>query len=220
MSVIRNMRRLHYRSADQDYPVAAHCVRNLPKIELLYIAGLYHDIGKGRGGDHSQLGAADAEAFCRRHRAVRRRHRAGDLAGAPASTHVEHGPAQGHLRPGRHSRVRHRSEVGDAAELPVRAHRGRHHRHQPDVVEQLARHPAAHPLRRDPQSTAPRPGVSPGPPDSIRACQESAHWKSSWTEAARRGRRQAPVAGPATISSCATRRGRWPTSPSRCTSTT
>jgi [protein-PII] uridylyltransferase len=67
MSVIRNMRRLHYRSARQDYPVAAHCVRNLPKIELLYIAGLYHDIGKGRGGDHSQLGASDAEAFCRRH---------------------------------------------------------------------------------------------------------------------------------------------------------
>ncbi|MFU8815939.1 MAG: [protein-PII] uridylyltransferase [Pseudomonadales bacterium] len=67
MAVIRNMRRLHYRSAHQHYPVAAHCVRNLPKVELLYIAGLYHDIGKGRGGDHSQLGAADAEAFCRRH---------------------------------------------------------------------------------------------------------------------------------------------------------
>jgi [protein-PII] uridylyltransferase len=67
MMVIRNMRRLHYRSAEQDYPVAAHCVRNLPKIELLYIAGLYHDIGKGRGGDHSTLGAKDAEAFCRRH---------------------------------------------------------------------------------------------------------------------------------------------------------
>jgi [protein-PII] uridylyltransferase len=67
MTVIRNMRRLHYRSAEQDFPVAAHCVRNLPKIELLYIAGLYHDIGKGRGGDHSVLGAVDAEAFCRRH---------------------------------------------------------------------------------------------------------------------------------------------------------
>lgn len=67
MSVIRNMRRLHYRSAEQDYPVAAHCVRNLPKIELLYIAGLYHDIGKGRGGDHSELGATDVEQFCRRH---------------------------------------------------------------------------------------------------------------------------------------------------------
>jgi len=67
MNVIRNMRRLHYRSAEQDFPIAAHCVRNLPKIELLYIAGLYHDIGKGRGGDHSELGAVDAEAFCHRH---------------------------------------------------------------------------------------------------------------------------------------------------------
>ena len=67
MTVIRNMRRLHYRSAEQDFPVAVHCVRNLPKIELLYIAGLYHDIGKGRGGDHSILGAVDAETFCQRH---------------------------------------------------------------------------------------------------------------------------------------------------------
>jgi len=67
MQVIRNMRRFHYRSAEEQYPVAAHCVRNLPKIELLYIAGLYHDIGKGRGGDHSQLGADYVTDFCRHH---------------------------------------------------------------------------------------------------------------------------------------------------------
>lgn len=67
MMVIRNMRRFHYRSSEEHYPVACHCVRNLPKIELLYIAGLYHDMGKGRGGDHSELGAVDAIAFCRRH---------------------------------------------------------------------------------------------------------------------------------------------------------
>ncbi len=67
MMVIRNMRRFHYRSSEEHFPVAYHCVRNLPKIELLYIAGLYHDMGKGRGGDHSELGAADAVAFCRRH---------------------------------------------------------------------------------------------------------------------------------------------------------
>ncbi len=67
MMVIRNMRRFHYRSSEEHYPVASHCVRNLPKVELLYIAGLYHDMGKGRGGDHSELGAVDAVAFCRRH---------------------------------------------------------------------------------------------------------------------------------------------------------
>ena len=67
MMVIRNMRRFHYRSSEAKYPVACHCVRNLPKIELLYIAGLYHDIGKGRGGDHSELGATDVRAFCQRH---------------------------------------------------------------------------------------------------------------------------------------------------------
>jgi [protein-PII] uridylyltransferase len=67
MMVIRNMRRFHYRSSEEHYPVAYHCVRNLPKVELLYIAGLYHDMGKGRGGDHSELGAVDAVAFCQRH---------------------------------------------------------------------------------------------------------------------------------------------------------
>jgi len=67
MSVIRNMRRFRYRAANETYPIAHHCVKNLPKVELLYIAGLYHDIGKGRGGDHSELGAVDAAEFCARH---------------------------------------------------------------------------------------------------------------------------------------------------------
>ena len=68
MMVIRNMRRLHYRSSQDTFPVAHHCIKNLPKIELLYIAGLFHDIAKGRGGDHSTLGAVDVINFCRRHR--------------------------------------------------------------------------------------------------------------------------------------------------------
>ncbi|MGQ7243101.1 [protein-PII] uridylyltransferase [Salinicola sp. V024] len=49
------------------YTVAIDVIQKLPKLELLWIAGLYHDIGKGRGGDHSELGAVDAAEFCRRH---------------------------------------------------------------------------------------------------------------------------------------------------------
>ena len=67
MMVIRNMRRFLYRSAEETFPVAYHTIRQLPKVELLYLAGLFHDIAKGRGGDHSELGADDVQFFCRRH---------------------------------------------------------------------------------------------------------------------------------------------------------
>lgn len=67
LEVVKNMRRFLYADAMQKFPVAARVVKRLPKIELLYIAGLYHDIGKGRGGDHSTLGAKDAIEFCERH---------------------------------------------------------------------------------------------------------------------------------------------------------
>ncbi|MBF7053718.1 [protein-PII] uridylyltransferase [Halomonas sp. KAO] len=53
--------------ARETFPVAANIIHQLPKLELLWIAGLYHDIGKGRGGDHSLLGARDVEAFAERH---------------------------------------------------------------------------------------------------------------------------------------------------------
>ena len=66
MMVIRNMRLFRYRARAERFPVAHHCVKAIPKVELLYIAGLYHDIGKGRGGDHSEIGARFAVRFCRR----------------------------------------------------------------------------------------------------------------------------------------------------------
>ena len=65
--VIRNLRRFTQPEEEKLFPVAAHIMKNLPKPELLYISGLYHDIGKGRGGDHSTLGAVDAQHFCERH---------------------------------------------------------------------------------------------------------------------------------------------------------
>lgn len=68
LQVIENMRLFRLPDAAQKYPLAAHLINNLPKVELLYIAGLYHDIAKGRGGDHSALGMLDAENFCARHK--------------------------------------------------------------------------------------------------------------------------------------------------------
>jgi len=67
LQVIENMRRFRLPGAEDEFPIAAHIVRRLPKIELLYIAGMYHDIAKGRGGDHSTLGMEDAAHFCERH---------------------------------------------------------------------------------------------------------------------------------------------------------
>lgn len=68
LQVVENMRRFFYPEAEENFPVASQVIRNLPKVELLYIAGLYHDIAKGRGGDHSELGKTDAINFCERHR--------------------------------------------------------------------------------------------------------------------------------------------------------
>lgn len=67
LAVVTNIRKLRHADASEKFPVAAHCFKRLPKPLLLYIAGLYHDIAKGRGGDHSTLGAVDAYDFCERH---------------------------------------------------------------------------------------------------------------------------------------------------------
>ena len=67
LEVVKNTRRFNYPDFEEKFPVSSRVARRLPKPELLYIAALYHDIGKGRGGDHSELGAVDAERFCRDH---------------------------------------------------------------------------------------------------------------------------------------------------------
>ncbi len=66
LQLIRNLRRFRYRSAREKFPVAAHCIKRLRRLEPLYIAGLFHDLGKGKDGDHSELGARDVVLFCKR----------------------------------------------------------------------------------------------------------------------------------------------------------
>jgi [protein-PII] uridylyltransferase len=65
--VIRNLRRFTIPAHHHEFPLCSRISQQLAKPELLYIAALFHDIAKGRGGDHSALGAGDAEEFCRQH---------------------------------------------------------------------------------------------------------------------------------------------------------
>jgi len=65
--VIRNMRRLSVPDYCHEFPLASGIFQHLPNPGLLYLAGLFHDIAKGRHGDHSELGAVDAKQFCELH---------------------------------------------------------------------------------------------------------------------------------------------------------
>jgi len=65
--VIRNLRRFVANEHRQEFPLCNDIMERLPKPELLFLAALFHDIAKGRGGNHSRLGAEDAWRFCKLH---------------------------------------------------------------------------------------------------------------------------------------------------------
>ncbi len=67
LNLIKHLRKLGRPEYQEKFPLAWRIFTRLPKPDLLYMAGLYHDIAKGRGGDHSELGKVDAEEFCKRH---------------------------------------------------------------------------------------------------------------------------------------------------------
>jgi [protein-PII] uridylyltransferase len=62
--VVSNLRRLAISEFDHELPRVSAIMQQLPKPEIAYLSALFHDLAKGRGGDHSDLGAVDAEAFC------------------------------------------------------------------------------------------------------------------------------------------------------------
>ena len=64
--VVRNLRRFAYGKYIERFPHARSVFKRIAKPELLYLAAIFHDIAKGRGGDHSELGAIDAADFCAR----------------------------------------------------------------------------------------------------------------------------------------------------------
>jgi [protein-PII] uridylyltransferase len=67
LMVIRNLRRFRIPRFNHEYPFLGQLMQEFDRPEVLYLAALFHDIAKGRGGDHSHLGAQDAARFCRAH---------------------------------------------------------------------------------------------------------------------------------------------------------
>ena len=67
LAVLKNLASFASGQADERFSIAHSVWPSLRKPELLLLAGLFHDIGKGRGGDHSELGAVDARTFCEAH---------------------------------------------------------------------------------------------------------------------------------------------------------
>jgi [protein-PII] uridylyltransferase len=67
MFVVSNLRRFALTRFDHEFPHCSRIMQTIEKPEIAYLSGLFHDIAKGRGGDHSELGAVDAEAFCLEH---------------------------------------------------------------------------------------------------------------------------------------------------------
>ena len=67
LMVVRNMRRFFMAEHSHEYPMCSQLAAGWDKPWILYIAALFHDIAKGRGGDHSELGRKEVRLFCRQH---------------------------------------------------------------------------------------------------------------------------------------------------------
>ncbi|RYF84053.1 MAG: [protein-PII] uridylyltransferase [Comamonadaceae bacterium] len=67
LMVLRNVRRFFIAEHAHEYPFCSQLAAGWDKPWLLYVAALFHDIAKGRGGDHSELGAREVRRFCQQH---------------------------------------------------------------------------------------------------------------------------------------------------------
>ncbi len=65
--LLRNLNRFKEPEFAKEFPVVSSVFQRLTRRDIVYLAAIFHDIAKGRGGDHSELGASDAIKFCRSH---------------------------------------------------------------------------------------------------------------------------------------------------------
>lgn len=66
LNVLRNLRRFAKPDLTHEFPLCSELFNDFDQPHLLYLAAIFHDIAKGRGGDHSKLGTVDAKRFCRK----------------------------------------------------------------------------------------------------------------------------------------------------------
>ena len=149
LMVLRNLRRFAVAEHAHEYPFCSQLIANFDRPWVLYVAALFHDIAKGRGGDHSTLGMADARRFCRNHGIEGEDGELVVWLVAAASDHEPGRAEAGHERPGSHQALcrtgRHRAPPDRA----LSADRGRHSRHQPESLEHVERQAARRPVPRD-----------------------------------------------------------------------
>lgn len=66
--LLKNLYKYTLTDYENEFPLCSDIVKKMEKPELLYLAGIFHDIAKGRGGDHSELGGMDAREFAKLHK--------------------------------------------------------------------------------------------------------------------------------------------------------
>lgn len=67
LMVLRNVRRFMIIEHTHEFPLCSNLIASFDKNWIIVLAALFHDIAKGRGGDHSELGKRDARNFAKEH---------------------------------------------------------------------------------------------------------------------------------------------------------
>ena len=160
IQVLRNLRRFSLAEHAHEYPLCSQLIADFDRPWLLYIAALFHDIAKGRGGDHSELGARDARRFCRDHGLDRDGHRTRRIPRqAPPDDVAGRAEAGSRGRSG-DPRLCRRGEVRALAGRAVPADGRRHPRHQPQGVERVEGQADRGPVPFDPSAAGRRHRVA------------------------------------------------------------
>ena len=105
LMVLRNVRRFFIVEHAHEYPFCSQLASGWDKPWVLFVAALFHDIAKGRGGDHSELGIVEVQRFCKQHAIGGEDVRVDSVSGRRAPHHEPHRPEIRPHRPQCHCRL-------------------------------------------------------------------------------------------------------------------